>query len=289
MVPVLYPASVQEYLDFGLHGWAMSRFSGLWVALKCVNETVECAASVTLDPDRVQPKLPLDYTAPPTGVHIRWPDSPLEQEARLVNHKLPAALAYARANGLDRVVMDSPTAKLGIAAAGKAYLDVRQALDSLGIDEQAAQVLGIRLYKIGMVWPLEPQGARAFAQGLDEVLVVEEKRSLIEAQLKDILYAAPEGGRPRIVGKFADVEPVSPDGKWLLQAQGEITPTMVVGALFARLRGLLPAETLAPYLARAPQPPRAALPRVAADRIPYFCSGCPHNISTNVPEGSRAL
>jgi indolepyruvate ferredoxin oxidoreductase len=291
MVPVLYPASVQEYLDFGLHGWAMSRFSGLWVALKCVNETVECAASVTLDPDRVKPKVPHDYIPPAAGLHIRWPDSPLEQEARLVNHKLPAALAYARANGIDKVVLDAPNAKLGIVASGKAYLDVRQALDSLGVDEEAAEKLGLRLYKVGMVWPLEPQGALRFARGLDEILVVEEKRSLLEAQLKDVLYNAPGDARPRISGKFDEQgEPVSPEGRWLLNAQGEITPMMVATALVSRLQRLHPHEVVAPLLAcLPPAASRPGLPRVMADRIPYFCSGCPHNISTNVPEGSRAL
>jgi indolepyruvate ferredoxin oxidoreductase len=291
MVPVLYPSSVQEYIDFGLLGWAMSRFSGLWVALKCVNETVECAASVTLDPDRVQLKVPTDYVPPPSGLHIRWPDSPLDQEARLINHRLPAAIAYARANGIDRVVMDSPAARFGIATCGKSYLDVRQALDMLGIDDAAAEKLGLRIYKIGMVWPLEPEGALRFAQGLDEILVVEEKRSLVEAQLKDVLYNAPGEARPRIVGKFDEHgQPVSPNGNWLLTAENELSPIMVAKALISRLLRLHPEEVIAPYAVRLPKPvDRKRQARVMADRIPYFCSGCPHNISTNVPEGSRAL
>jgi indolepyruvate ferredoxin oxidoreductase len=291
MVPILYPSSVQEYLDLGLHGWAMSRFSGLWVALKCVNETVESAASISLDPDRVQPKLPRDYVPPAFGLHIRWPDAPLEQEARLVNHKLPAALAYARANGLDKVVIDCPNARLGIATSGKAYLDVRQALESIGLDDQAAAKLGLRLYKIGMVWPLEREGALRFAQGLDEILVVEEKRSLIEAQLKDVLYNAPGGVRPRIVGKFDENgQPTSPNGRWLLNSQNELTPIMVARALMSRLQCIHSEEVLSPYLARLPNDETLSGPgRAVAERIPYFCSGCPHNTSTNVPEGSRAL
>lgn len=291
MVPVLYPSSVQEYLDFGLHGWAMSRFSGLWVAMKCVSETVECAASVMIDPDRVQPKIPADFTPPPEGVHIRWPDPPLEQEARAINHRLPAAMAYARANQIDQLIVDSSNARLGIVTCGKSYLDVRQAMDLLDIDDQTAQELGLRLYKVGMVWPLEPENARKFAEGLEEILVVEEKRSLIEAQLKDVLYNLPDNARPSIVGKFGESEhQSSPRGHWLLNAGGELTPAMVARALMSRLRQMHSDDVLAPYLARLPEPEEQTVKsHTSTARIPYFCSGCPHNLSTKVPEGSRAL
>ena len=184
MMPVLYPANVQEYLDFGLHGWAMSRYSGCWVAFKALADTVETSASVNIDPAAVNPIIPPDFKLPPDGLNIRWPDPPLVQEARLLNHKLYAALAYCRANGLNKLIIDSPTPKLGILTAGKSYLDVRQALDELGIDDQLAAEIGIRLYKVGMVWPLEPEGVRQFAEGLEEILVVEEKRQLLEYQLK---------------------------------------------------------------------------------------------------------
>ena len=172
-IPVLYPASVQEYLDFGLHGWAMSRYSGLWVAMKCVTDVVESAASVEVDPERVHIVIPEDFAMPEGGVNIRWPDTPLEQEARMIDYKWYAAIEYVRANRLNRVELDAPDARFGIMTAGKAYLDVRQALADLGLDEAACRRIGIRLYKVGCVWPLDAHGARAFASGLKEILVIE--------------------------------------------------------------------------------------------------------------------
>src|SRR6201993_462594 len=135
-IPVLYPSNVQEYLDYGLHGWAMSRYSGLWAAMKCVTDVVESTASIDLDPDRVEIVTPADYAMPEGGLNIRWPDAPLAQEARLLDEKWYAALAYIRANKLNRVVIDSPTPRFGIITAGKAYLDVRQALSDLGLDDE---------------------------------------------------------------------------------------------------------------------------------------------------------
>jgi indolepyruvate ferredoxin oxidoreductase len=148
-IPVLYPSNVQEYLDYGLHGWAMSRYSGLWVSMKCVTDVVESTASVDIDPERVQIVLPDDFAMPEGGLNIRWPDTPLQQEARLLDHKWYAALAYVRANRLNRVVLDSPNARFGIMTAGKAYLDVRQALADLGLDDDTCQRIGIRVYKVG--------------------------------------------------------------------------------------------------------------------------------------------
>ena len=162
-LPVLFPSNVQEYLDFGLHGWAMSRYSGLWVALKCVTDVVESSASVDIDPHRTEIVLPTDFILPEGGLNIRWPDPPLVQEARLLDYKWYAALAYVRANKLDRIEIDSPSARFGIMTGGKAYLDVRQALTDLGLDDETCARIGIRLYKVGCVWPLEAQGAQAFA------------------------------------------------------------------------------------------------------------------------------
>jgi indolepyruvate ferredoxin oxidoreductase len=207
-IPVLYPSTVQEYLDYGLHGWAMSRYTGLWVAMKCVTDIVESGAAVDLDPDRVQIVLPQDFQLPPGGLNIRWPDAILEQEARMSNYKWYAALAYARVNKLNRIVWDSPRARIGIITAGKSYLDTRQALADLGIDETVARDIGIRLYKVGMTWPLEAEGVREFAQGLEEILVVEEKRQILEYQLKEELYNWRDDVRPRVVGKFDDT------GEW---------------------------------------------------------------------------
>ncbi len=283
MIPVLNPASVQDYLDFGVLGFAMSRFTGCWIALKAIAETVESSATVDVDPQRVTIVAPDDFEPPQGGLNLRWPDTPLDQERRLHGPKMDAVSAFARANGIDRTILDAPDARFGIAATGKAYLDVRQALEELGIDEAHARRLGIRLYKVGMSWPLEPTGARAFAQGLDEVLVVEEKRPLVEDQLVKLLYALPQ--RPRIVGKRDE------DGRALMPTDGELSPSIVAAAIAARLaraHGDLP--ELAEPLTRAARLQSVANTEATYPlRTPYFCSGCPHNTSTRVPEGSRAL
>ena len=289
MMPVLYPANVQEYLDFGLHGWAMSRYSGCWVAFKALADTVETSASVNIDPAAVNPIFPPNFELPPDGLNIRWPDPPLVQEARLLNHKLYAALAYCRANGLNRIIIDSPTPRLGILTAGKSYLDVRQALDELGIDDTLAAEIGIRLYKIGMVWPLEPEGVRQFAEGLDEILVVEEKRQLLEYQLKEELYNWREDVRPRIIGKFDEIGEWSA-GNWLLPATGELPVATIARVIAERIGRFFTSPTIAARLKLIADKQRAAqTPIILAERKPYFCSGCPHNTSTKVPEGSRAV
>jgi indolepyruvate ferredoxin oxidoreductase len=302
-IPVLYPSSVQEYLDYGLHGWAMSRYTGLWVAMKCVTDIVESGASVDIDPDRVQIVLPTDFELPPGGLNIRWPDAVLEQEARMNHYKWYAALAYARANKLNRIIWDSPHARIGIITAGKSYLDTRQALADLGIDEQVARDIGIRLYKVGMNWPLEAEGVRQFAQGLEEILVVEEKRQILEYQLKEELYNWRDDVRPRVVGKFDDTgewsNPHSEGhGHWLLPATYELNPAQIARAIAARISKYFAGHPIEQrvkeriaYLEAKEAVLKAgsAGPDPAKDRIPYFCSGCPHNTSTRVPEGSRAL
>jgi len=294
LIPVLYPSSVQEILDLGLHGWAMSRYSGCWVGFKCVADTVESSSSVTIDPSRTQIVVPDDFPLPPDGVSIRWPDGFLETEARMQNYKIYAALHYCRVNKLNRIVIDSPKPRLGIATSGKSYLDVRQALDDLGITEADAAEIGIRVYKIAMPWPLEPEGVRQFAEGLEEILVVEEKRQVVEYQLKEQLYNWRDDVRPRVVGKFDEKgEWVRPHGDWLLPALSELTPAMIARVIAQRIRRLdLQPRAMEKLNARVDwiNAKEAALakPRIALERIPYFCSGCPHNTSTNVPEGSRA-
>lgn len=298
-IPVLYPSNVQEYLDFGLHGWAMSRYSGLWVSLKCVTDVIESSSSVEIDPDRIQTVIPNDFEMPPGGLNIRWPDTPLEQEARLNNYKWYAALAYVRANKLDKIVIDSPNARFGIMTAGKAYLDVRQALFDLGLDEQTCTRIGIRLYKVGCVWPLEAQGARNFAQGLDEILVVEEKRQIMEYALKEELYNWRDDVRPDVYGKFdarddGGGEWSVPRGNWLLPPNHELSPSIIAKAIAKRLaKHPLPEEVQARIKARiavieAKEKENQRL-SVVVERKPWFCSGCPHNTSTRVPEGSRAV
>jgi len=290
MMPVLAPSGVQEYLDYGMHGWAMSRFSGCWVALKAVADTVESAAIVDVDPHRVQPIIP-DVPMPEGGMNIRWPDPPLDQEKRLFEHKVYAALAYARANRLDRIVVDSSKARLGIITSGKSYLDVCQALKILGIDDALAQQIGLRVYKVGMIWPLEAEGVRQFAEGLEEIVVVEEKRHMIEYQLKEELYNWREDVRPVIVGKFDDKgEWARPHTDWLLPAIGELTPAQIARALARRILRVYQGGELQVRLAvlEAQLCSKGHLVNLM-DRVPHYCSGCPHNTSTKVPEGSRAL
>src|SRR6185312_2666573 len=281
-IPVLNPAGVQDILDLGLYGWAMSRFSGCWVAFKVIAETADSSASVLIDPARIDIEMPADFTLPPGGLNIRWPDyNALEIERRLRQWKLPAVHAFARANRLDRVTLDSPRARLGIISTGKSYLDLRQALADLGIDEALAQSIGLRLYKVALTWPLEPEGARRFAAGLEEILVVEEKRPVIEQQLKDVLYGSDV--RPRIVGKEDET------GAPLLASTGELDPMQVARAVAQRIQRFHTAPRIADRLAYlAAKERQLAGAKAPLERVPYFCSGCPHNTSTRVPEGSRA-
>ena len=282
-IPVLHPAGVEEILDFGLYGWAMSRYSGCWVALKTVAEQMDSSASIAVDPARVAIVPPEGFAMPPGGLNIRWPDTPLDQEARLHRWKLPAALAFARANRLDRVVIAAPEPRFGIVTTGKSYLDVRQALDDLGIGDKEAAALGLALYKVAMPWPLEPDGIRKFAEGLAEVLVVEEKRAVIETQLKEQLYNWRGDRRPRVVGKCDET------GEWLLPSNGELAPGQIARVIARRLLALGAAPWLQERLARLEAREAAAGEVIPFQRTPYFCSGCPHNTSTRVPEGSRAL
>jgi indolepyruvate ferredoxin oxidoreductase len=281
-MPVLNPAGVQEFLDLGLHGIAMSRYAGVWVGFKCVTTTVDSSASVTVDPHRVEVRIPDDFDMPEGGLGIRWPDDVLEMESRLVKHKVPAVHAYVRANGLDRMIYDSPNARIGIVTTGKSYLDVMQALDDLGIDEDVAATMGLRLYKLALTWPIEPEGLNRFAKGLDEIIVVEEKRGLIEEQVKELLYNLPE--RPaRVVGKRDET------GAVLFPETYELSADEVAVGLGRRLAALDESGRLSNRLSHL-EPAHAETTGVSkVSRTPYFCSGCPHNTSTRVPDGSRAV
>ncbi|HEX9452167.1 MAG TPA: indolepyruvate ferredoxin oxidoreductase family protein [Burkholderiales bacterium] len=281
MMPILNPAGVQELLDYGLYGWALSRYSGCWVGLKCMKDTIDASASVNVDPARVNIMVPTDFKMPEGGLNIRWPDAPLEQEARLHTHKLEAAKAFALANKLDQVVVDSPNAKLGIATCGKSYMDVRQAMQYLGIDDAEAARLGLRIYKVGMTWPLEPSGAAKFAEGLDKIIVVEEKRGLIEPQLKEVLYG--KASAPEVVGKRDEV------GKILFRSNAALDPNEIAVAIGRRLLARVNDAQLGARVAEQERLEARVAEKPAMDRTPYFCSGCPHNTGTLVPEGSRAL
>jgi len=286
LMPIINPATLQDHLDLGLLGFALSRYSGCWVGFKAISETVESSASIYGDPSRVRITLPTDFEMPPGGLNIRWPDPPLEQERRLFGAKMAAVAAFVRANQFDRIVLDSRPARLGIIATGKAYLDLRQALADLGISERDAEGLGLRIYKVALTWPLEESGARRFAEGLQDVVVVEEKRGFIEDQLKRILYNVDAWKRPTVVGKQDET------GAPLLPSQGELNPTIVASALVARLRRFgHQSPVLEQRLARleAFEHPETLRTPIALQRTPYFCSGCPHNTSTKVPEGSRAM
>jgi indolepyruvate ferredoxin oxidoreductase len=282
MIPVLNPAGVQEILDYGILGFALSRYAGVWVGIKCVKDNIEATATVDGRLDRIDVKIPDDYTPPPAGLNIRLGDQALDKEARLHDHKRAAILAFARANKLDRIITSGgPNPKIGIITCGKSYLDVRAAMDELGIDEVKANQLGIRLYKVGMTWPLESRGVLKFAEGLDLILVVEEKRSLIETQVKEQLYDIP--GHPRVLGKKDENE------QWLFPAKYALDPSDIAIKLGERLISHGAGEDIKARVAELKRlkgnRPEAA---EAAVRIPYFCPGCPHNSSTVVPEGSRA-
>lgn len=282
-MPVIYPSNTQELLDFGLHGIAMSRFSGCWVGMKVVTDVAEGGGTVYVGPDLPQIVLPPRPSAPASGLWARPIDAPVAQEERLYQHKLPAAIAYARANNLNRIVGDGERAKIGVVAAGKAWQDLLQALGNLGVGDDGAAV-GLRLLKVGMVWPLDPVIVREFAQGLDLVIVIEEKRPLLEDQIRSVLYGDPRA--PRIVGKFFDglAFDASP-GSAAIPNFGEITPELVAGVLVKAVSSHDPNCALS-----APEAPGAILSnRPAPMRSPGFCAGCPHNRSTPVPEGSRAL
>ncbi len=282
MMPILSPAGVQELIDYGLMGYAMSRYTGTWIGIKCVKETVESTASIDGALDRVRPVSPNDFVLPPGGLNIRARDPVLEQERRLQNFKHDAALAWIRANRLNKLVLSGGgDAKLGIIAAGKPYLDVRQALDELGIDELRANELGLRLMKIACPWPLEPTGLREFARGLATIVVVEEKRALIETQVRELLYGSTH--QPVVIGKKDE------RGEWLFPVTGALDANEIAIAIGRRILDSHRSEELEARLVRLEAAQRVlAETKDAALRTPYFCAGCPHNISTKVPDGMRA-
>ena len=279
-VPVLAPSNVQEVLDFGIYGWAMSRFTGCWVALKAITDNMDAAMGVEVDGSRYNIALPPKEAMSPDGMHARWPDTPLAQERRLNKYKIYAARLFASINGLNRIVFDSKEPRIGIITSGKAYLDVMEALRGLGINESSANKLGIRVLKIGMPWPLDPEIIQAFAEGLSEIVVVEEKRSIIEDQLTSLLYNLAIRSRPTIFGEFDH------RGEHLLGNTGELDPDVVAEAISSRLTAN---GIHSPKAAQVSTSVRLNADTRATARAPHFCSGCPHNTSTKVPEGSVAM
>jgi indolepyruvate ferredoxin oxidoreductase len=282
MVPILNPAGVQEVLDYGLYGWAMSRYTGAWTALKTMHETIESTATIDGSLDRINIVTPNDFRMPDGGLNIRLNDPILTQEARLHDFKRDAMLAFVRANKLNRTITSGGrNPKIGIITTGKSYLDVRQAFDELGIDEIKCNELGIRLYKVGCVWPLSRGELKEFANGLDLIIVVEEKRSLIEVQVREELYGT--ANQPVCIGKRDE------QGEWLFPVKGALDPNDVAICIGERLLKYHRNDDLIGRVGRLKEAQHiAAETKDVAQRIPYFCSGCPHNTSTVVPEGMRA-
>src|SRR5512139_3836844 len=282
MMPILNPAGVQEIIDYALYGWAMSRFTGAWAALKCMHETVESTGVVDGRLERIQLVTPTDFIMPEGGLNIRLRDTFLGQEARLHDYKRDAMLAFVRANKLNKIITSGGRApKIGIITTGKAYLDVRQALDELGIDEVKCNDLGLRIFKVACVWPIGRQELAEFAQGLDLIIVVEEKRSLIEVQVREELYGS--ANQPVCIGKKDE------QGNWLFPVKGALDPNDIAICIGERLLRYGSNDELAAHVTRLKSAQRALTETTdIAQRVPYFCSGCPHNTSTRVPEGSRA-
>lgn len=288
LMPYLYPSSIHEMIEMGLLGIAMSRYSGCWVGMKVITETVETTAEIDLSDEMTPFNIPTDFEMPPGGLNLRWPDDRFAQDKRLQDYKGFAAIAFARANNVNRIVMDSPNPRFGIMASGKSYEDVRQALRELGITEQVAAKIGLRLYKIGMPWPLEPEGVRKFAVGLEEIFIVEERREIVENQVKQELFNWRDDVRPRIVGKMDEHD------KRFLPFAEELSVASLATSLTERLLRLNLNPEIAEMLrakadwfnGRQATQVQAVAP---VTRTPYFCSGCPHNTSTKVPQGSRAF
>ncbi|AJG19477.1 indolepyruvate ferredoxin oxidoreductase family protein [Cupriavidus basilensis] len=298
MMPVLFPASVEEYVEFGLFGYALSRFSGLWVAFKAITETVESGRSMLIggagSARGARFSLPGDIDIPERGfgydTGVKWPGQRAELERRLLEERLPAAQAFARANPIDRTIVRPRDARIGIVTVGKAHGDLLAALARLGLDEPRLAELGIGLYKIGMTWPIEGEGVRRFASGMRALLVVEEKRSFVERQIQETLFNVAAPQRPEVFGKRG------PNDAPLLPATLEFAPDQLQKALrqflaYTGVHALPPGNTgSAAALPRQPRviPLSAQLQPDVLTRKPFFCAGCPHNSSTKLPDGSYA-
>ena len=286
MVPVLYPSNVADILRMGLLGYALSRYSGCWVGLKVVNETIEQTATVDIE-SVIAPIAAPDKTdlLPPEGVHLRGTFGPARDESVVLNHRLPLVARFARANRLDVQLMGDANARLGLVTAGKACQDTLQALSHLGIDSARASALGLAVYKVGLVWPLEAEGLGAFARDKQELFFIEEKSAFLETQAAALLYNLP--ARPRIVGKRDE------QGVQLLPADLQLEPVEIALVIGRRLEALgIGDEALAQRLHALGARAGGAILAIANGdpvRAPYFCSGCPHNTSTNLPDGSVAL
>ncbi|MEM7211121.1 MAG: indolepyruvate ferredoxin oxidoreductase family protein, partial [Pseudomonadota bacterium] len=288
LMPMLYPSSIHEFVEMGLLGIEMSRYSGCWIGYKVISETVETTSVVSLHGEDRHFVTPDDFELPQGGLNLRWPDTPLVQDERLQELKGYAAIAFARANKVDFTSIDTPNARFGIVASGKAYEDVVQALVELGLGQAELETIGLRLYKVRMPWPLEPEGIRQFSDGLDEVLIVEERREIIENQIKQQLFNWSSTNRPRIVGKFDERD------RPFLPLSAGLNVSSVARAIADRLMKLDLPEGLAHQIGekalRLEQLQSEGQAHTApVTRLPHYCPGCPHNTSTRVPKGSTAM
>ena len=280
-MPTLNPATVGEYLAFGEYGYALSRYCGMWVGFKAVSETVESATSVVLPPARHF--LAPDFDIPAAGLHYRWPDLPGPQIEERMEAKKQAVFAFAEANPIDRCIYDNRDATFGIVTTGKGHLDLMEALRLLELDEKACLEFGIDLYKVGMVWPLARRDALDFVRGKREVLVIEEKRGIIESQFKEYFYDHPGDKPEHMAGKRDE------NGNRLVPWTGELSPLHLAPIVAGRLDLVFRTERFSRRARALTDTHGAPLQVAGATRTPYFCSGCPHNSSTKVPEGSKAL
>ncbi|MBG56328.1 MAG: indolepyruvate ferredoxin oxidoreductase [Deltaproteobacteria bacterium] len=282
MIPILNPSDVQEIYDYGIYGWALSRYSGCWVGLKCLHDTVESTASINVDINRLNILYPKDFNFPDDGLNIRFPDTPNSQDERMHHHKIEAVRAFSRVNKFDRIIWNGRNAKIGIVSVGKSYSDTMLALDELAISEHDADQMGLSLYKVTMPWPLEDKGIIEFAKGLDLIIVVEEKRAIIESQIKEILYET--SSNPKVIGKTDE------NGNSLFSSVGALDPNMIASTIGKRILKNRHHELLSDRLREMEfRLDSSSLPRESINRMPYFCSGCPHNSSTVIPEGSIAM
>ncbi|GGK78833.1 indolepyruvate ferredoxin oxidoreductase family protein [Amphritea balenae] len=283
-IPTMACSSVQDIYDYGLIAYQISRYAGVWVAVKSVSDIAEATNLIDIDPARTVTTLPQNHVIPDCGVHTRWPDQSVDQDERMLKARLPAVKAFVKTNQLNRVTLDCPQRKVGIITAGKSYLDTLEALNDLGISEQQREQIGLSVFKIAVTWPLEESLIQEFAESVDELLVIEESRPFLETQIKDILYHLPQAQRPLVLGKQ------DREGVTQFPSNGELTPALISRVLVDWLSPCYQNPDMQQWidvLDRTDQ--QLAIPRDNVDRTPYFCSGCPHNTSTKQPDGTVQL
>ena len=282
-VPVFHASSVQDIYDYGLFAYQLSRYAGVWTAVKSVSDIAESWYMVDVNPARTQAVIPEDFEIPAMGVHTRWPDQSVDQDERLAKARMPAVHAFVRANKLNRVTLDSSDRRFGIVTSGKSYLDTLEALNDLGIGAKERDEIGLAVFKVGVIWPLERSSLREFAASVDEIMLMEEGRPFLEHQVKDALYDMDASQRPLIHGKQMA-------GRELFPSHGELNPSMIARGLHRWMQGRIDLPAMDGWIEVLDESDRQLqVERTQVERTPYFCSGCPHSTSTRQPEGSTQL